>query len=351
MNFKLKQILISENTSIKKGMEALQNSSKKILCITNKKKNLLGVVNDGDIRRSILKNNNLDLKISKIMNKNPITVDHKITNSEIKKIMVKRKIEVIPILKANKIYRVITFDEIISKETQKVDVVINAGGLGTRLKPLTTKHHKTLIKVNKKPIINYILKNFEKQGYTDFKFILNHKADQVRKFLINSKLKFNFEFINEKKRLGTCGGLSLIDFNSLSENFILINCDIISGIDFKSLISFHKNNNSDLTIVTSTKKIKLKYGSIKNEGFNMLSLKEKPEITFMVNAGIYVINKKSIKILKKNQKFDIPEFVKINKNKNKKIKIYPTNEYWFDIGSKDDLEQFKKFINVNKKNL
>lgn len=233
------------------------------------------------------------------MNKNPITVDHKITNSEIKKIMVKRKIEVIPILKANKIYRVITFDEIISKETQKVDVVINAGGLGTRLKPLTTKHHKTLIKVNKKPIINYILKNFEKQGYTDFKFILNHKADQVRKFLINSKLKFNFEFINEKKRLGTCGGLSLIDFNSLSENFILINCDIISGIDFKSLISFHKNNNSDLTIVTSTKKIKLKYGSIKNEGFNMLSLKEKPEITFMVNAGIYVINKKSIKILKK----------------------------------------------------
>ena len=349
MKFNLSKIIKNKNISIKESMEILQRSSKKILCIVDKKKRLQGVVNDGDIRRSILNNNPLDLKIYHVMNKKPITVDHKISNVITKKLMVKNKIDVIPVIKNGKFLKIISLDEIISIENEKTDIIINAGGVGKRLAPLTLKKHKTLLKINKKTILSFILLNFIDQGFKDFTLILKHKSNQILEYLKKSKFKCSFNYIKEKLPLGTCGGLSLINKKNISPNFILINCDIITGIDYSSLLSFHKNNKADLTVVTSRKKIKLKYGSIENQGFDMLSLNEKPEISFMVNAGIYVLNKNCLNYIKKNKKFDIPDLLKSLKENKRKIKIYPTNEYWFDIGSQEELEEFKNFNYANKK--
>ena len=349
MKFTLNKIILNKNINIKQGMEILQKSSKKILCIVDNKKKLIGVVNDGDIRRSLLKQNNLEIKLSSIMNTKPITVNINTPPLEIKKLMIKKKIEVIPVLKNKKVNKITTLDEIILKETETVDVIINAGGLGTRLLPHTLKTHKTLLKINNKQILAFILDNFYKQGFKEFNMILNHKSEQIVKFIKKKKKSYKFNFVKEKKPLGTCGGVSMFEKNKLSNNFIFINCDVISGIDFNSLLSFHKNNGSDLTIVTSNKKIKLKYGSIKNIGFNMLSMKEKPEISFMVNAGIYVMKKNILDFIKKNKRFDIPQLINSLKKRKRKIKIYPTNEYWFDIGSKEDFIEFKKFHNDNKK--
>jgi dTDP-glucose pyrophosphorylase len=350
VKFNFQSILVNKNISVKEAMKILQESSKKILCVIDKKKNLLGVVNDGDIRRSLLNNNSLDLKICHVMHKKPITIDYKTPDNLIKKIMIKKKIDAIPVLKNKKILNILFFDEIFEVESEKTHIVINAGGIGQRLAPLTLKKHKTLLKINNKSILSYIIENFINQGFKDFKLILRYKSDQILKYLKKKKLNLYFDYIKEKKPLGTCGGVALISKKSISQNFILINCDIISGIDFNSLLSFHKNSHADLTVVTSRKKIKLKYGSIENEGFDMLSLEEKPEINFMVNAGIYVLNKNCLKYIKINKKFDIPDLLKILQKKKKKIKIYPTNEYWFDIGSKEELNEFKKF-NLNNKNL
>jgi predicted transcriptional regulator len=189
MKFNLSKIIVNKNISIKESMEILQRSSKKILCIVDKKKRLQGVVNDGDIRRSILNNNPLDLKIYHVMNKKPITVDHKISNVITKKLMVKNKIDVIPVIKNGKFLKIISLDEIISIENEKTDIIINAGGVGKRLAPLTLKKHKTLLKINKKTILSFILLNFIDQGFKDFTLILKHKSNQILEYLKKSKFK------------------------------------------------------------------------------------------------------------------------------------------------------------------
>ena len=150
MKFNFNKIIVDKNTNIKQGMEILQKSSKKILCIVNSKKELVGVVNDGDIRRSLLKKNNLELKLSSIMNQNPFTVNINTSLIEIKRLMLKKNIEVIPLLKNRKVNKIIALDEIISKESEPTVVIINAGGMGTRLLPFTLKTHKTLLKIKKK---------------------------------------------------------------------------------------------------------------------------------------------------------------------------------------------------------
>ncbi len=343
-----KNIVINETTTIKEAMSNLQLSSKKILCVLNRKKELVGVLNDGDIRRSILKNLSYKTQVKDIMNKKPIVSGVNYSKNSLKKLMAKRNIEAVPILKKKKLLEIISLDEIINKENEKIDVIINAGGYGKRLKPHTLKTPKTLVRVNNKPILNYILTSLINRGFFDFTFILHYKSKQIISYLklfnkkYNKNLKINF--YKEKKPLGTCGGLSLINNKLLSENIIFMNCDVISGVDFNNLYSFHKYNKADITVVTSRKKMTLKYGSIKNVGFDMKSIEEKPEIEFIVNAGIYVLKKSCLKFLKKNKKFDIPELLKILKSKRKKIKIYPTNEYWFDIANTNDLKICQNFF-------
>lgn len=356
MNNKLKNIIIKETATIKEAMSNLQKSSKKILCVLNNKKSLVGVLNDGDIRRSILKNLSYETKVKNIMNKNPIISDNNYSKNSLKKLMAKKNIEPIPILKNRKLIDIVSLDEIINKENEKIDVIINAGGYGKRLRPYTFKKPKTLVNINKKPILHYILDSLNNRGFNDFTFLLHYKSKQILTYLKKYKYKnkdnkkLSIKFFREKKPLGTCGGLSIIDSESISENFILINCDIISGIDFNNLYLFHKNNKADITVVTSRKKMRLKYGSIKNVGFDMKSIEEKPEIEFIVNAGIYVLKKDCLRFLKKNKEMDIPELLKILKNNKKKIKIYPTNEYWFDIANPDDLKNCQIFLKKNKLN-
>ena len=148
MKQKFKNIVIYETTTIKEAMSNLQLSSKKILCVLNRKKELVGVLNDGDIRRSILKNLSYKTQVKDIMNKKPIVSGVNYSKNSLKKLMAKRNIEAVPILKKKKLLEIISLDEIINKENEKIDVIINAGGYGKRLKPHTLKTLNDLISLS-----------------------------------------------------------------------------------------------------------------------------------------------------------------------------------------------------------
>ena len=145
--------------------------------------------------------------------------------------------------------------------------------------------------------------------------------------------------------MGTAGGLRLIDKKLVSDNFILINCDIVSGIDLNSLLRFHLKNNSDLTIVSKLKNYQLEFGSITNIKEDLIYLDEKPILNFFVNAGIYVINKKCLNILRKSKQtksyLDMPDFINLIKNQKKKIKIFHSYEDWSDVGTHAELKKIR----------
>ena len=343
-NYKIKNIIISNKVTINNALKKIQENGSKILCCVNKNNELKGIINDGDIRRAIIKKISLNTQIKKILNKNPVTANYSSSIDEIKRIFLKNKIDVLPVIKNKQIINIISKDDIININNQ-TSIVIIAGGEGKRLYPHTKKKPKILVKINKRLTIgDTLINNFISQGFDHFIFLLHHKSKKIKSHFINRYKNTSIDFVTERIPLGTCGGLSLLKKENLSKNFILINCDIATGIDFGSLIYFHENQKADLTIVTYQKKIDLPYGNINFDNYNLTSVEEKPDITFTINTGIYVINKDLLDYLDKNKKIDFTDFIKTLRNKNKKIKIYPSLEYWYDIGTPKDLIDFKCFL-------
>lgn len=344
LNKKNKKLyLANQNLSIKECLIKLERSTSKILCFTKKKK-LIGIINDGDIRRSILKGISTDAKVSQIINRKPIVADHSFKLSKIKDLFVKFKIDAMPIIKKGEVIDIITFDEILYDRKLNTDVIIMAGGFGKRLLPLTQKIPKALVKVNNKPIIDYSIERFKKFNLHKINLVTYHYHHKIKKYL-SKKYSQGIKFFKESRPLGTSGGLSLLNKKEISENFIITNCDVISGINYDNLLNYHIQNNSDLTIVSYKKIIPLRYGKLEFEkpGFEILQIDEKPIIEVNINAGIYVMNKSCLKFIKK-KKQDMPNLFGLLKKKNYNIKIFPLYEYWYDIGTHQDLKLCRKFL-------
>ena len=331
-------------------MLKLEKHGNRLLCVLNKKK-LIGVITDGDIRRAILKGLPSSASVQTIMNKKPVFSNTAEDNYKIRALMQKNKIDTIPIVKNKKIANIIHVEELFL-DYEKSDVVILAGGYGKRLLPLTKKIPKPLVSVGKKRIIDFIVERFLKKDFMKFNLITYYKHPLIKKYLLNKYKNLKIKFYKEKRAMGTCGGLQLINRKKISENFFVVNCDVVSGINYNNLLSYHIESKADLSIVSLRQKIPLQYGKLdfKKNNQEILNLDEKPLIEVDINGGIYVMNKRCLNLIKKNKRMDMPEFFKILKKNKFNIKIYPCHEHWFDIGNIKDLKRFKLFLKKGKNN-
>ena len=351
MYMKKKYIVkLNNKLTIKDILYIIQSSSKHIVYLTDKNGNLLGSINDGDIRRSLLKGFNLNSKIKSLYYKNTIFLNKKLERNELIKILEKNKISSIPILKNKKIEKVIFLDDLIKnkfiKESDKYNVIIMAGGYGKRLLPITKKTPKCLINITKKKkIIDYIIENLAYHNLKTLHFINYFQSAKIIKYVTKKyKSKFHLYFHKEQIPMGTAGGLRQLYKNTnLSENFILINSDVLSKIDFSSLISFHKRSKSIFTVVTKQLNQKLSFGSITNKSEVLHDIEEKPTISFFINAGIYVFSKKILNYIPKNsKKYSMTDLIKKVKDKRKTIKIFHSYEEWHDVGTHEKLIEIRK---------
>ena len=338
-----KDIILSENQTIHEAVLILQKKALQILLIKNKNNNYIGTVTDGDIRRSLLKKNTLNNKIVTAVNKKSIYVNETLPKVFVLELMKKYSINSIPIISKKKIlglYKKVDDFENYKKHNEKV--VIMAGGKGTRLLPLTKKIPKAMIKIGGKPILEHTILSIIKYNFNNIIISVNHLSSQIKSFFGHGYAKIaKISYINEKKPLGTVGSLSLININN-SENLILMNCDIYSGINLHDLLIYHKKNNADVTIAAKVDDRISDYGIIRSSGKKFKLFEEKMAYFDLINTGIYVIKGSCIKYLKKNKKIDIPEFFTLLKNKKKNILIYPTYEYWYDIGQKKNYNKARK---------
>ena len=225
--------------------------------------------------------------------------------------------------------------------------VIFAGGKGKRLRPYTYVVPKPLIPIGKKPILELIIRQLAKYGINHITIsILNNSELFQSIFSKKSFPNVKIDFLVEKKPMGTIGGLKLI--KDLPKEFLAMNGDLITDLNFKNFYKFHKSNKSDLTICTKTLKTNIEYGEIKNnKKKNLTKFEEKPRYKYQINLGIYIIKKELVKriSIKKNFGFD----VFVEKTKDKKVFVYNSNCKWFDIGREKDLFEAKNFI-LKKKN-
>jgi dTDP-glucose pyrophosphorylase len=350
----IEDILLDTSTSMKKALQVIDTGEMKIALVVDGDKRLIGTVSDGDIRRAILNGVALSEPVEDIMNCNFIYA--KVGDS---------KEKILQLAKYNKIYQVPIVDEnfILAGIEEVSDfllpcerpnkVVLMVGGLGTRLRPLTYDTPKPLLKVGDKPILEIIVENFSKYGFKDFIFSANYKSAMIEEYFGDGK-KFgvNIEYFHEQKRMGTAGSLSFIK-EQLTEDFFIMNGDLLTNINFEHLINFHNNSDSKATMCIREYDFQVPYGVVNIQDCNVVSIEEKPVHKFYVNAGIYMLSPSVLKHIPEDSFFDMPTLFDVLIQSKVKTLSFPIREYWLDIGeigeyNKANSEYSENFEKKNK---
>lgn len=347
----LNNIVAEENTTIIDAMRLIDKNSKGALILVDKENKLLGTITDGDIRRAILQDKSIKLPIKDLYNKNCICVNQNTNVNVIKKFFIENKIKFVPVVDENK--KVIDYyeiDDFIDYNRMEKDnpVLIMAGGLGTRLKPLTDEMPKPMLKVGNKPIIQTIIEQFKEYGFTNILISVNYKADIIENYFRDGKdFGVSIKYIKETKRLGTAGGIKLAE-KYLNKPFFVINGDILTNVNFYNLLQYHIENNYKITIGSRRYETQIPYGVLNIDESCVTALEEKPVVNYLVNGGIYVLNPDIVSAIQENEYFDITQLIELLINKRYKVGSFPITDYWMDIGKVEDYyranEEIEKYF-------
>lgn len=332
-------IRLSPISTIKEALKIIDSGAMKIALVLSEENHLLGTLSDGDIRRGLLKGLSLSDSIESIIFKNPTVCSINDSKEEILKIAVSKKLYCIPIVdECGVLVGIEEVDEILKPVSFSNKVVLMAGGLGSRLRPLTDETPKPLLQVGNKPILETIINGFAKYGFTDIILSVNYKAKMIEDYFGDgSKFGVNIDYVHENKRMGTAGALSLMK-EKLTEPFFVMNGDLLTNINFQHMLEYHVSHKSAATMGVREYDFQVPYGVVNVADHNILSIDEKPVQSFFVSGGVYVLSPDVLDVIP-DEYYDMPTlFEKLIEDKKKAIS-FPIREYWLDIGQMSDFHK------------
>ncbi len=350
---KIRDRIIQANSSILDSLKRMDVMGVKLLFVFEDQI-FRGLLSIGDLQRAIISNESLETPIKTIIRRD-ITIAHTSdTKQNIKAKMLEFRTECMPVLnEQGSLVDVYFWEELFPATEQRINtkldvqVVIMAGGKGTRLKPLTNVLPKPLIPIGEKTIIEVIIDKFCQYGILDFYISVNYKHELIKFFFDNVESKdYEVNYIQEQEFSGTAGSLFLLK-DKIDKPFFVSNCDILIDEDFNEIYKYHVANGNMITLVASLKHFKIPYGTLES-GVNgeLISLQEKPELTYMINTGMYVLNPEALEHIPKDQFYHITDLINDLKSKGHKIGVFPVSEKsWFDMG---DWSEYQKVIDNYK---
>lgn len=339
------KLIISSETKFLDVIKAIDIGGYGYVAIVDSEDRLQGMVTDGDVRRCLLNNTH---NISALINDSPRTISSDTPFEEAITTLKDLHLKHMPVIDSNNILlRMIALGEDDFKTKDNV-VVIMAGGLGTRLGELTRNTPKPMLKVGDRPIIQHIVEQFRDHGYRKFIMCTSYKKEMIEEYFQDGvKFGVTITYVNEHKRLGTAGALSLLP-KDLPSPFFVINADVLSTVDYDDLVTAHNASQAVATMCVRKYSHEIPYGVIEcgSDG-EVLDIKEKPSLDFNINAGIYIINPLAIEAVPLDTFYDMPQFFLDLKENTGKINSYTINDYWIDIGQPLDYEQAQKHMDIN----
>lgn len=337
----LNALKLKINSSGKEALKVLGKERARIALVMNDEDKLAGVITDADLRKALLEGYDLNSSIESIYTKNPKTITPKTSNDEIFALASKYDIYDFPVLdKQGRVVKILSVAKMLETKKQSNKVVLMLGGLGSRLAPLTNDTPKPLLKVGSKPILQTIVERFAKQGFCNFIFCVNYKSEMIKQYFKDgSEFGVSIEYIEEQKRLGTAGALSLLDKDSFHESFFVMNGDILAELDFNTILKEHKRKQALASMCVRAFSYQVPYGVVNSNEEQILSIEEKPNFEFLVSAGVYVLEPEVLGFLRQNEYLDMPDLFNVLLKENKKLGSYEIKDYWIDIGRFDEYKR------------
>lgn len=341
MSIDVKPFLVPQTHTIRQAMEQLEKTEEKIIFVVDAESRLVGSLTDGDIRRWILSDGDLKAEALKVCNCNPHVVEEGFEIEQLRADMLNGNFGCVPVVNPSReIVQLVFWKELFQsdvtvKPKRRLDlpVVIMAGGLGTRLAPFTNVLPKPLIPVGDRTVIEIIIDQFLLYGLNNFHLSVNYKSKILKSFFEELAPTYSVAFIEEKIPRGTAGCLRAL-YEPTSEPLIVTNCDIVIQADLAELVSFHIDNDYDLTLVASLKDYNIPYGVCELEkGGSLARIKEKPQYSFLVNTGMYVVRRDRLNLIPEETRCDMTDFIEALKKAGSRIGVFPIGENaWVDTG-------------------
>ncbi len=343
---------LTVNSSIKDAIKVIESTSERLAIMFNQDGSVLGTLTDGDIRRAILNGISISDYATMAMNSNPITARIDDVDSAFDKLLKLNNIRSILLLDSNnrfvKTYSGHKFINSNLKIPHSMKntfsfAVIMAGGEGTRLRPITSTLPKPMIDINGTPLLERQIKNLREIGIIKIYISVNYLSDIIQDYFGDGgRWGVEIHYLNEDKKLGTAGALSLIKSIECPVNFLVMNGDILTASNFLNLYHFHKEHKSQITIGAINHHVRIPYGVISYEGNKVVELKEKPVESYFCNAGIYALSSDILELIPKDTFWDMTDLIDQCLLRSDVVSVFPVHEYWSDIGTPSDLERARQ---------
>lgn len=338
--YQISEIKITPAVTIREALRIIDTGAMKIAIVVDDEGKLIGTLTDGDIRRGLLRGMNLDDSIRDIYNNQPISVKISDPKEKIIELAIARRVYQIPVVDdEGRVIRLAEIDQLIKQEKHPNTVVLMAGGLGSRLRPLTNHTPKPMLPIGGKPILETVINRFRKHGFSKFVIALNYKGDIIRKYFGNGlTMGVDISYLEENQKLGTAGALGLLK-KAPNESFFVMNADILTLVDFESLMDFHILNGADATMCIREYGMEVPYGVVRLNKDTIVSIEEKPIRQFYVNAGIYVLTPETLSLIPPGLPLDMTGLFEQAVEKGMNTLSFPIREFWMDIGKPEDYER------------
>lgn len=343
------QIILSDS-SVKTALKQLNGRGyDTVLFVIDESRQLIGSLTDGDIRRGLLQGNDLETKVGIICNPSPNYLQQE--QQTIFDVIQLRSngYRIVPILNERReIVDILNFNN--KRSALPIDVVIMAGGRGSRLQPLTNDTPKPLLIVGEKPIIDYSFDRLLQFGVSNFHITVRYLGQQIRQhFLQKRDPTASVNIIEETIPLGTIGAVTLVE--EFKSDYVLItNSDILTSIDYEDFFVEFLKSGADMSVVGIPYVVPIPYAVMHLKDDCVTSFEEKPTYTYYSNGGIYLVKTSLLKSIPKQTFYNTTDLMESLLKEGGKLHTYRLKEYWLDVGKHEDFKKaqsdFKQVLNA-----
>ena len=344
----ISQLCIASTQTLRECISILDQTGKGIVLVVDGDRHLLGTVTDGDVRRALLAGLDLNLTIQALLNQRrrtdyaiPITATPGTSDSQLFQMMTAANLRHIPIVdEEHRLVDLALLSDLVKDYELPLRAIVMAGGLGTRLRPLTDDLPKPMLPVGTKPLLELIVEQLRGAGIRQVNVATHYRGEIITEhFKDGQDFGVDIRYVQEDRPLGTAGALGLLEESE--EPLLVINGDILTRVNFRAMLDFHREQSADLTIAVRLYEFSVPYGVIKTEGVAVTGISEKPVFRQFINAGIYLLNPSVTRLIPNGEPFDIPDLIDHLLKAGRPVVSFPIREYWLDIGKEDQYNQAK----------
>ena len=325
------------------ALAAVNESRNLTVFITDENGSLLGTLTDGDVRRYLLKGGQLTDCVENAAHKNfaKVLVDDKDILRTLRTFKSKGIKQVPCVDQKGKIIDV--YDLVAYKSHLPIDAVLMAGGKGERLRPLTEKIPKPLVKVGDKCIIDYNIDRLIEFGVKNISVTVNYLKEQLHDHFAEPRMGVKIDTVEEPKFLGTIGSIQFVkEFKN--DTILVMNSDLFTNIDFEDFYLHFREHDAMMSVAAVPYTINVPYGIFDLDGREIKGVKEKPIYNYYANAGIYLFKREALDLIPKDAFFNATDLIDAVTAKGKRVIRYPLSGYWIDIGQHADLAKAQDLV-------